>query len=60
MGKITFALFSIARLCFLQIWASLSSVLCFLDDIPCSSLGSTVASCTAFAPRLPVANFAVN
>ena len=58
--KSTFALVSIARLCFLQIWAHSSSVLWFFNDLPCSHLGSTVASRTAFAPRLPISNFAVN
>ena len=59
-SKSTFALASIARLCFFQIWAGNSSVLWFLNDLPCSRLGSTAASRTAIAPRLPIANFAVN
>ena len=56
----TFAFVSVARLCFLQMRTRSSSVLWFLDDLPCSRLGSTVASSTAFAKRLPIANLAVN
>ena len=58
--KSTFALVSIAHLCFLQMWTGSSSVHRFLDDLPCSRLASTAASRTAFAPRLPIANLAVN
>ena len=46
----TFAMVSVTHICFLQSWTYLSSILCFLDHLPCSCLGSTVTSHTAIAP----------
>ena len=57
----TFAFVSDAHSCFLKFQARSSSILCFLNDLSSSCLGSVAAaSHTAFAPRLPIANFAVN
>ena len=58
--KITWTFFSIADHCFLQSRTRLSSILWLLDNLPFNGLGSTAAGRTAFAPRLPIANFAVN
>ena len=59
-GETTWAFFSVAHFCFLQIRARSSCILCFSDHLPSSLLGSSTASHTAFAPRLPITNFAVN
>ena len=56
----TWASCSIAPVCFLQIWALISSVLWLLDDLPCSHPGCMAASRRAFAPCHPFANLAVN
>ena len=58
--EITWASLSVAAHCLLQIWTRSSPILWLFDDISCSCLGSTVASNTAFTPRLPIANLAVN
>ena len=59
-GETTWAFFSVALFRFLQIRARSSCILCFSDHLPSSLLGSTTASHTAFAPRLPIPNLAVN
>ena len=56
----TWASCSIALVCFLQIWALISSVPWLLNDLPCSPLVSITASRRAFAPCHPFANLAVN
>ena len=56
----TWTIFSVALFRFLKIRARSSCILCFSDHLPSSLLASTAASHTAFAPRLPIANFAVN
>ena len=56
-----YALVSVAHISLLKsIRARSSPVLRCSDDVSCSRLGSAAASRTAFAPRLPIANFAVN
>merc|ERR1712032_38689 len=57
---VNWAFFSVAHIRFLQIRARSSCILCFSDHLPSSLLASSTASHTAFAPRLPIANFAVN
>ena len=56
----TWASSSVAGHCFLQIWTHSSSVVRLLHNLPYSRLGSTIASRTAIAPWLPIANLAVN
>ena len=56
----TFAFVSDALFCFLKIRARSSPILGFYNNLPCSRLGSTVASRTAIAPSFPIANLAVN
>ena len=56
----TWASRSVAGHCLLQSRTRCSSILWLFNDLPCSRLGSTVASRTAFAPSFPIANFAVN
>ena len=56
----TWAFFSVAHILFLQTRARGSCMVCFSGHLPSSLLGSTTASHTAFAPRLPIPNLAVN
>ena len=56
----TWASLSVAGRCLIQSPTRSSSVQRFLNDLPCSRLGSSVASCSAFTPLLPFPNFAVN
>ena len=57
----TSALVSVAHISLLKsIRARSSPVLGCSDDVSCSRPRSAAAGCTAFAPRLPIANFAVN
>ena len=58
--NITFALFSVARLFFLQSWTGISSFFRLLNNSPSSRLGSTSAGCATVRPRGPIFNFAVN
>ena len=58
--RITWTFFSIADHNFLQSRTHLSTILWLSDNLPFNGLGSTAAGRTAFAPRLPIANFAVN
>ena len=59
--EMTWASLSDADFCFHKFRASSSPVLWFFDDLPSFCPGSVAAtSHTAFAPLLPIANFAVN
>ena len=58
--RITWTLICIADHCYLKIRTLLSSMLCFLNDLPFNRHASTTTSRTAFTPYSPWANFAVN